>query len=503
MCDVLQLSLREHTMPNVREVLRGRLNPSFLAIAIAAMPLGSARGQVGDDTPKGSDTQAKEAAAATKPADAQPNDIGVADGWIMTIPTGWSAASADGSLRLSPPATEAATAPMLISVGTEAWDPTFRLDDAATRQQVQSAIAALFTGFKAIGEPKVVRGWLDIRLTGTGQDGSALDVRLLMRPIGDKAVTLAVVGSPALVANSAARWESMIDSVRKGSPESRASTAAKDTMKTTSNPTGGFAVTHDPSWVVRSEGASTVLMPSATPADPMNPELYGFSSMPWTRGGSLEEAANAEAAVEVLLADSPQLRRDGGIAKLDGGGIMIACSAENEGRTMRIRMLARLIDGNMVALLVLGDDATIEPRLRTGHALFATLRKSEVAKEAAGAGSDPAFAGRWSSEEALTSGSGFDVGGAASLVTERILELNRDGTFATGSRAAAGSSDVSVNSGFTVDASGTWRIERGAGTTYLVLTASGGGTERVRCAMHEGQLVLGEPGARKFFTRLR
>ena len=60
-----------------------------------------------------------------------------------------------------------------------------------------------------------------------------------------------------------------------------------------------------------------------------------------------------------------------------------------------------------------------------------------------------------------------------------------------------------MNSGFTVDASGTWRIERGAGATYLVLTASGGGTERVRCAMHEGQLVLGEPGARKFFTRLR
>lgn len=479
--------------PTRRRLLRPV--PSLLAIAIATLPPGAAHGQVEGETRKPVDAPAR---AAAIPAESV---VSVMDGWVITLPAGWTSESAEGSIKVTPSLSDAPTAPMLIGIGVEAWDPSVKLDDIAAMRELQKELASLFTGFKVIGDPAVVRGWLDMRLEGGGEDGRALAVRLMMRPIGDKAVTLAVVGSPKSVADGSRRWEAMIDSVRKGTAGVEAVATAKDNMKTTSNPTGGFAVSHEPSWEVRSEGPATVIMPTSNPSDPSNPELYGFNSAPWTRGGSLEDAANAETAANMMLADMQGLRREGKIEKLDGGGIMLSCSGEHEGRTMRIRLFARLIDGNLVSMLVLGDDATIDSRLRTGRTLFATLRKSEVAKGTAAAGVDPAFVGRWSCEEALTSGGGFDVGGAASLVTERILELDGDGTFVTGSRAATGNSDTSVVSGFTVDARGTWRIERGAETTYLLLTTSGG-ADRLRCTIHEGQLVVGEPGSRKFFTRL-
>ncbi|MFZ9914347.1 MAG: hypothetical protein ACO3IB_03305, partial [Phycisphaerales bacterium] len=99
-------------------------------------------------------------------------------------------------------------------------------------------------------------------------------------------------------------------------------------------------------------------------------------------------------------------------------------------------------------------------------------------------------------------GGGFDFGGSASMVTQRILDLGRDGRFTFGSRSAGGGSGNTFESGLSIDAQGTWSIERTGGATMLVLRGTDGRTERIRCTIYEGQLVVGESGARKFYSRI-
>lgn len=294
-------------------------------------------------------------------------------------------------------------------------------------------------------------------------------------------------------------------------PEAAAAPAPADApdappsnMNTASNPDAGYAIEHDPAWTVKVEGPSIVAMPTTTPADPGNPEFYGFSAVPWTGKGTLADARDAEAAVRLLLADAPGVRRDGGVEQVGDGGILVRCSGDANGRPMRMCLFARVVDAKLVGLVVLGDDATMTAREQTARTLFATLRRSEVRAPAPGgvAAADLAFAGRWSSDEVLSSGGGFGFGGDASMVTQRILELARDGTFTLGSRSAGGGSGSTFESGLSIDARGQWRIERSGGATYLVMRGTDGSSDRVRCTIYEGQLVLGESGSRKFFARL-
>ena len=202
------------------------------------------------------------------------------------------------------------------------------------------------------------------------------------------------------------------------------------------------------------------------------------------------------------------LQRDGAAEKIDGGGILVRCSGEVNGRTMRLLVFARTIDSKLIGLVVTGDDATIEKRAQVARTLYATLRKPDAAAMAAKGASgnvnsaDLAFAGRWSTEEVLSSGGGFDFGGSASMVTQRILDLGRDGRFTFGSRSAGGGSGNTFESGLSIDAQGTWSIERTGGATMLVLRGTDGRTERIRCTIYEGQLVVGESGARKFYSRI-
>lgn len=301
--------------------------------------------------------------------------------------------------------------------------------------------------------------------------------------------------------------------------------AAKDShLKRTTNDAGGFSIAHEPAWQVRSEGASTVLMPTTTPADPANPEFYGVHAAAWSASKPLSDAVHAEEAARLLLADAPLLVRTGAIETIALGdaakdaadsaenprkstAILVRASASAEGRTMRVVLLARNLGDALVGLVVLGDDATIAAREKVARTLLASVEKATPAPAAAAAtaaigAAERAFVGRWSCEEVLSSGGGFDFGGQASMVTERILELGGDGRFALGARSAGGGSGAVFEGGFRVDARGSWRIERAGELAYLVLAADGAGAERVRCAMHEGKLVLGEPGARKFFARI-
>lgn len=278
----------------------------------------------------------------------------------------------------------------------------------------------------------------------------------------------------------------------------------QDTMTTTINRAAAYAVHHDPTWTVRVEGPSVLLKPTAVPVDSNDPEFYAFSAAPWPSRGSLDEVEYAEEAARQLLADAPAMRPDGPVERLGNGVALVRCSAWVEGRTIRMVVLGRAIDAQVIGLVLVGTDATIRGREDVARRLFASLAKVEPAQlSAAGlSAEDQVFVGAWSTDDVMTSGGGFDFGGSASMVTQRILELNPDGTFRYGSRAAGGGPGVTFEAGFSVQQAGSWTVDRGSGGTYLVLFA-GGGSERVRCVPYQGQLVLGESGARKFYSRLR
>ena len=278
----------------------------------------------------------------------------------------------------------------------------------------------------------------------------------------------------------------------------------QDTMTTTINRAAAYAIRHDPTWTVRVEGPSVLLTPTAVPVDSNDPEFYAFSAAPWPSRGSLDEVEYAEEAARQLLADAPAMRPDGPVERLGNGVALVRCSAWVEGRTIRMVVLGCAIDAQVIGLVLVGTDATIRGREDVARRLFASLAKVEP-EQLSSAGlsaEDHAFVGAWSTDDVMTSGGGFDFGGSASMVTQRILELNPDGTFRYGSRTAGGGPGLTFEAGFSVQQVGSWSVDRGSSGTYLVLFA-GGGSERVRCVLYEGKLVLGESGARKFYSRLR
>jgi len=290
------------------------------------------------------------------------------------------------------------------------------------------------------------------------------------------------------------------------SPDAPQSTSPKesDAMTTTMNRAAAYAVRHDSTWTVKVEGPTTLLTPTPVPVDPNDPEFYAFSAAPWPSRGSLDEVEYAEEAARQLLADAPAMRPDGPVERLGNGVALVRCSALVEGRVIRMVVLGRALDAQVIGLVLVGTDATIRGREDVARRLFASLAKVEP-EQLSSAGlsaEDHAFVGAWSTDEVMTSGGGFDFGGSASMVTQRILELNPDGTFRYGSRTAGGGPGLTFEAGFSVQQVGSWSVDRGSSGTYLVLFA-GGGSERVRCVLYEGKLVLGESGARKFYSRLR
>jgi hypothetical protein len=60
-------------------------------------------------------------------------------------------------------------------------------------------------------------------------------------------------------------------------------------------------------------------MPTTTPADPANPEFYGVHATAWSASKPLSDAAHAEEAARLLLADAPLLVRTGAIETIIDG----------------------------------------------------------------------------------------------------------------------------------------------------------------------------------------
>ncbi len=431
------------------------------------------------------------------------------NGGSVRLPSEWTSRVAGDVLQLIPPPALAAEHPGLGGIcSNEPWilgpigDPAVV---AALRTQYESVLE----GFEIDGEPVVDGDALRMRFRHSGlADGSRL--HLFLRVESGRSVTLAIAGPGRLLLDSEGTWMRMFESMSTtGGPrdarEGPAVGAADDGLVESINATGGYALRHDRSWTLRTEGATSVLLPDANAVAGDDPEFYAVSSMPWNAGESLVDPATAERAARAFLADAPGVRRDGAPERIAEDSVLLRCSADDaQGRTMRLHVVARQLGRTVVAIVTSGTDTTIAARSGQARSIAAKVRPIEAKASAAARGDlDPSIVGRWSTDEVLSSGSGFDAGGAMTMVTQRIIDLGADGTFTVGSRSAGGSASVSFGSDFEIDARGRWRVERRDGVAFVIMSDERGGTDRVRYALHEGQLVLGEPGSRAFWSRIR
>lgn len=451
-------------------------------------------------------------------------------GWTITLPRGWTAVQGEDGFQLRPSSSLSDSAAGFEgAIGVLPWDASAEIRDQSVLSELRARQTELLTGFRAVAEPTVRGEWARFDYESESSEGATTSARVFVRPVGSQAIAIFVTGPKAFIESRSDDWDAMAESVRKGSTLSgrllgaqerkgdgqqpsvdKAVAPKADGLRMTTNQEGGYSVRHEPSWTVKSDGPATVLFPTREPVDPANPEFYGFNAVPWEGTGALDQGDNARRAVEELMRETPGLVQDGRVEMLGNGAILGRFHADTEIGRMRLVVLARVIRGNIVALATTGNDATIRTREAKARELFATLKEAGRDEPPVGGGvngagiasGDLQFAGRWSTEEVLSSGGGFDAGGSASMVTQRILELGRDGRFSLGSRSAGGGAGNTFESGLSIDAQGTWSIERSAGGAVLVLRSSDGESQRVRCAMYEGQLVIGESGSRKFFTRI-
>jgi hypothetical protein len=451
-----------------------------------------------------------QAPTAASSAPTETDSIGaLPNGGSVRLPTDWTSRIAGDVLQLVPPPALAAEHPGLGGIcSNEPWT-LGPISDPAVVAALQTQYASVLEGFEIDGEPVVNGDTLRMRFRQSGlAEGSRL--HLFVRVESGRVATLAVAGPGRVLLDAEETWTRMFESMSMtGGPRDARSgstgEAIDDGLAESRNAEGGYALRHDRSWTVRSEGATSVLLPDPNAVGGDDPEFYAISSMPWNAGESLVDPTTAERAARDFLADAPGVRRDGAPERIADDTVLLRCSADDaQGRPMRLHVIARQRGRAVFAVVTSGTDATIAARSQRARSLAATLRPIEAASSATARGDlDASIVGRWSTDEVMSSGSGFDAGGSMTMVTQRIIDLGANGTFTVGSRSAGGSASMSFGSDFEIDARGRWRVERRDGAAYIVMSDEGGGAERVRYALHEGQLVLGEPGSRAFWSRMR
>ena len=455
--------------------------------------------------------------ASNAPQSPPADDVAVAslpNGGSLRLPAAWTSQVAGDVLLLVPPATLAAENPGLNGIcSIEPWN-LGALHDPSVIAALRTQYESILEGFEIDGDTVSASDSLRMRFRqSAASDGARL--HLFVRVDGGRVMTLAIAGPGRFVVERDHMWAEVFESIsttsrprnpRPANPDdSPADAAVVDGLVESTNDAGGYSVRHDRRWTLHSEGVTSILTPDASALGGDDPEFYAISSMPWTTGDSLTDPAVSERAAREFLADAPGIRRDGAPERIADNTVLLRCSGTDaQGRTMRLHVVARQERRSVVAIITTGTDATITERSRTARTLAGTLRPVERKAGTTGrADLDAAVVGRWTTDEVMSSGSGFDAGGAMTMVTQRIIDLAADGSFSVGSRSAGGSAGVSFGSDFEIDARGRWSVERRDGIAFIVLSDERGGTDRIRYALHEGQLVLGEPGSRAFWSRMR
>lgn len=418
---------------------------------------------------------------------------------------------------------------------TDCADPAKVADDAG----FDALLLASFQGAsKLVRKGAVERradGILTANYEATDEAGQTRPVCVACRVVGGKMVTVLALCSDKSIASRTAAATTLAAGVRAlgtasstdaaakpaegtdmkdGNPDTRTNgntvgktpskpngEVAADGTKETLNEVGGYGFRHDAKWRVEREGPTTTVLPDVPLVEGQLPEFYALTSVAWDDPSPLTNGETALKAARALLA-TDEIARDGDVEKLPGGGVVVRSSVPTaDGGRMQVRVIARAEKGRLVGVGILAMEKDIARNEKIARDIFATVRFIPV-KEVVGA-ADAAFIGTWSTEEVLSAGGGFDAGGSATMVTERILDLAADGRYTISSRSAGGGPGATFDSPAEVVQRGTWTVTREGDRATLNLRSSDGGTTPVACALFEGKLVLGPAGQRKFFTRVR
>ncbi|MCE2883383.1 MAG: hypothetical protein LW806_00585 [Planctomycetaceae bacterium] len=414
---------------------------------------------------------------------------------------------------------------------TDCADPAKVADDAG----FDALLLASFQGAsKLVRKGAVERradGILTANYEATDEAGQTRPVCVACRVVGGKMVTVLALCTDKSIASRTAAATALAASVRAIGAASPTDAAAKpagrtdmqdgdangktdgktpakttgevaaDGTRETLNEIGGYGFRHDAKWRVEQQGPTTTVLPAVPLVEGQLPEFYALTSVAWDDPSPLANGETALKAARALLA-TDEIAREGDVEKLPGGGVVVRSSVPTaDGGRMQVRVIARAEKGRLVGVGILAMEKDIARNEKIARDIFATVRFIPV-KEVVGA-ADAAFIGTWSTEEVLSAGGGFDAGGSATMVTERILDLAADGRYTISSRSAGGGPGATFDSPADVVQRGTWTVTREGERATLNLRSSDGGTTPVACALFEGKLVLGPAGQRKFFTRVR
>jgi hypothetical protein len=411
---------------------------------------------------------------------------------------------------------------------TDCADPTKVADDAG----FDALLLASFQGAsKLVRKGAVERradGILTANYEATDEAGQTRPVCVACRVVGGKMVTVLALSTDKSVARRTATATALAASVRAiGATDAAAKPAGGDGMqdgnangltdrkatakttdevaadgtKETLNEIGGYGFRHDAKWRVEQQGPTTTVLPTVPLVEGQLPEFYALTSVAWDDPNPLANGDTALKAARALLA-TDEIAREGDVETLPGGGVVVRSSVPTaDGGRMQVRVIARAEKGRLVGVGILAMEKDIARNEKMARDIFATVRFIPV-KEVVGA-ADAAFIGTWSTEEVLSAGGGFDAGGSATMVTERILDLAADGRYAISSRSAGGGPGATFDAPAEVVQRGTWSVTREGDRATLQLRSADGSLNAVPCALFEGKLVLGPSGQRKFFTRVR
>ena len=137
------------------------------------------------------------------------------EGWIITLPRGWSAVKSDDGFQLRPPSKLLESAGDFEGmVGIVPWDASARIRDESVLADLRAEYTAAHEGFRAIGEPTVRADWARFDFEADVEEGGTMSARIFVRPIGSQAVAILVAGSRELIESLRDEWNAMADSVR-------------------------------------------------------------------------------------------------------------------------------------------------------------------------------------------------------------------------------------------------------------------------------------------------
>jgi len=274
----------------------------------------------------------------------------------------------------------------------------------------------------------------------------------------------------------------------------------------------GISIRVPDDWTSREEGGYLLLSPSPV-EDASGPALMCImSSEAWDPALDLANQDVVQQIEKQFGSNIPGYRSDGKPSSLAGTlRLRFVERAKEPGDAAarnRIHVLAKVIDGHLIALALTGASEHVLAGDADVRAMFATVQWSAPQLDTqtdttTAATHDPSVAGHWRAEETYSSPAGSSDFGGTSLVIDHHFELKSDGTYGRGSQSAGGNGNVSVGAAFTVTERGRWSTASSDGVRHIVLARQDGSAGRLRYALHEGQLVLGEPGHRTFYSRVR